>query len=111
MPTIVVEVMPKAELLDPAGKAVAGALRREGGHPFSDVRIGKRFELTVDGPVDDALKAQVQQIAEEILSNSVIEDVVGIHYEQSNAELAEEAAHAASAHADTGYVAPAGETH
>ena len=49
MPTIVVEVMPKAELLDPAGKAVAGALRREGGSPFTDVRIGKRFELTVEG--------------------------------------------------------------
>ena len=53
----------------------------------------------------------MQQIAEEILSNSVIEDVVGIHYEQSNAELAEEAAHAAAEHADAGYVAPAGETH
>ena len=111
MPTIVVEVMPKAELLDPQGKAVAGALARTGRSGFSGVRIGKRFELTVDGPVDDALKAQVQHIAEEILSNSVIEDVVGIHYEQSNAELAEEAAHAASEHADTGYVAPAGETH
>ena len=110
MPTIVVEVMPKAELLDPQGKAVAGALARTGRSGFSGVRIGKRFELTVDGPVDDALKASVQQIAEEILSNSVIEDVVGIHYEQSNAELAEEASHAASDHAD-GYVAPAGETH
>ena len=80
MPTIVVDVMPKAELLDPQGKAVAGALARLGVETFSGVRIGKRFELTVDGPVDDALKAQVQQIAEEILSNSVIEDVVGIHY-------------------------------
>ena len=30
MPTIVVEVMPKAELLDPQGKAVAGALARTG---------------------------------------------------------------------------------
>ena len=53
----------------------------------------------------------MQQIAEEILSNSVIEDVVGIHYEQSNAELAEEAAHEAAEHSDAGYVAPAGETH
>ena len=66
--------------------------------------------MPVEGPAHDALKAQVQHIAEEILSNSVIEDVVGIHYEQSNAELAEEAAHAASAHHD-GYEAPAGETH
>ncbi|HEV7741115.1 MAG TPA: phosphoribosylformylglycinamidine synthase subunit PurS, partial [Pseudolysinimonas sp.] len=30
MPTIVVDVMPKAELLDPAGKAVVGALHRLG---------------------------------------------------------------------------------
>jgi phosphoribosylformylglycinamidine synthase len=30
MPTIVVDVMPKAELLDPQGKAVAGALARLG---------------------------------------------------------------------------------
>ena len=78
MPTIVVEVMPKAELLDPAGKAVAGALRREGGHPFSDVRIGKRFELTVDGEVTDAVLAQAQKLADEMLSNAVIEDVVKI---------------------------------
>ena len=80
MPTIVVEVMPKAELLDPQGKAVAGALQRLGKSEFSSVRIGKRFELTVDGPIDDAVRATVQEIADEILSNSVIEDVVGIHY-------------------------------
>ena len=110
MPTIVVDVMPKAELLDPQGKALAGALARTGHSGFTGVRIGKRFELTVDRPVDDDLRASVKQIAEEILSNSVIEDVVGIHYEQSNAELAEEAAAAASAHHD-GYEAPAGETH
>jgi phosphoribosylformylglycinamidine synthase len=110
VPTIVVEVMPKAELLDPQGKAVAGALARTGHAGFTGVRIGKRFELTVEGPIDEALKASVKQIADEILSNSVIEDVVGIHYEQTNAELAEEAALAASA-AHDGYLAPAGETH
>jgi phosphoribosylformylglycinamidine synthase len=103
--------MPKAELLDPQGKAVVGALARTGHETITGVRIGKRFELSVEGPVDDALKASVKQIAEDILSNSVIEDVVGIHYEQSNAELAEEAVHAASEHTESGYVAPAGETH
>jgi phosphoribosylformylglycinamidine synthase len=111
VPTIVVEVMPKAELLDPQGKAVVGALARTGHETITGVRIGKRFELSVEGPVDDALKASVKQIAEDILSNSVIEDVVGIHYEQSNAELAEEAVHAAAEHTESGYVAPAGETH
>lgn len=78
MPTIVVEVMPKAELLDPQGKAVAGALARLGKSQFSAVRIGKRFELTVDGPVDEATLAEVRQLADDMLSNAVIEDVVSI---------------------------------
>jgi phosphoribosylformylglycinamidine synthase PurS subunit len=111
VPTIVVDVMPKAELLDPQGKAVAGALSRTGHSTVSGVRVGKRFEITVDGPIDDDVRAEVREIAEHVLSNSVIEDVVGIHYVESNAELAEEAAHLASEHGDEGYVAPAGETH
>jgi phosphoribosylformylglycinamidine synthase subunit PurS len=78
VPTIVVEVMPKAELLDPQGKAVAGALARLGKNEFSAVRIGKRFELTVDGPVDDALLAEVDSLAADLFSNSVIEDVVSV---------------------------------
>lgn len=78
MPTIVVEVMPKAELLDPAGKAVAGALRRLNTSAFSDVRIGKRFELTVEGEVTDAVLAEARKLADEMLSNSVIEDVVKV---------------------------------
>ncbi len=78
MPTIVVEVMPKAELLDPQGKAVGGALARLGKNQFSAVRIGKRFELTVDGTVDDALLAEVQELAVDMFSNSVIEDVVSV---------------------------------
>jgi phosphoribosylformylglycinamidine synthase len=78
MPTIVVDVMPKAELLDPQGKAVSGALARMGTDAFSQVRIGKRFELTVDGAVDEGVLAEARRIADEVLSNSVIEDVVGI---------------------------------
>ncbi len=112
MPTIVVDVMPKAELLDPPGGE--GRRRRPRPHRtrgITAVRVGKRFEITVEGgPIDDAVKASVQQIAEEILSNQVIEDVVAIHYEQSNAELAAEAAEGATL-AD-GFGAPAGgETH
>ncbi|MDF2993611.1 MAG: phosphoribosylformylglycinamidine synthase, purS protein [Microbacterium sp.] len=78
MPTIVVDVMPKAELLDPQGKAVAGALSRLGEHRFSDVRIGKRFELTVEGEVDEGTLARARELADEMLSNAVIEDVVNI---------------------------------
>ena len=77
MPTIVVDVMPKAELLDPQGKTVANALARLGYDGFEGVRIGKRFELTVADASAETLAA-VKTIADEILSNSVIEDVVSI---------------------------------
>ncbi|MCU1545704.1 MAG: purS [Homoserinimonas sp.] len=77
MPTIVVEVMPKAVLLDPQGKAVAGALARLGKSKFTDVRVGKRFEITVDEVTDEVI-ADVRELAETMLSNSVIEDVVSI---------------------------------
>ena len=85
MPTIVVEIMPKAELLDPAGKAVAGALSRLGKSEFSAVRIGKRFELTVDGEVTEAILAEAQQLADDMLSNSVIEDVVRVYVAETAA--------------------------
>ena len=77
MPVIVVEVMPKPELLDPQGKAVAGALHRLGKSGITGVRVGKRFEVTVDEVTDDVL-AEVTQLANDIFSNSVIEDVVSI---------------------------------
>lgn len=81
MPIIVVEVMPKAEILDPQGKAVAGALARLGTTRFTAVRIGKRFELTVEGTVDDALLDEVRSVADDILANTVIEEVVSVHVE------------------------------
>jgi len=70
---VVVDVMPKPEILDPQGKAVLGALPRLGFSGVTDVRQGKRFELEVDGEVTDEVLAQVRQMAETLLSNPVIE--------------------------------------
>lgn len=78
MPRVVVHVMPKPEILDPQGKAVAGALPRLGFDGISSVRQGKRFELEVDGTVDEAALARIREAAETLLSNPVIEDVVAI---------------------------------
>ena len=74
MARVVVDVMPKPEILDPQGKAVLGALPRLGFTGVSDVRQGKRFELQVDGEVSDELLAEVRKMAETLLSNPVIED-------------------------------------
>lgn len=69
--------MPKAVLLDPQGKAVTGALHRQGKSHFREVRIGKRFELTVD-EVTPELLAEVKELAEDMFANLVIEDVISI---------------------------------
>ncbi len=70
--------MPKPEILDPQGKAVAGALARLGFREFAAARQGKRFELEVDGEVTDALLERVREAAETLLANPVIEDVVRV---------------------------------
>lgn len=78
MPRVVVHVMPKPEILDPQGKAVASALPRLGFEGVASVRQGKRFELELAGPADDAALAMIREAAETLLSNPVIEDVVQI---------------------------------
>jgi phosphoribosylformylglycinamidine synthase PurS subunit len=82
MPRVVVEVMPKPEILDPQGKAVHGALPRLGFDGILDVRQGKRFELEV-AQADEATLAEVREIAETLLSNPVIEDFA-VHVEDAN---------------------------
>lgn len=71
MPRVIVDVMPKAEILDPQGQAIAGALPRLGFSGVIEVRQGKRFELEVADDVDDAT---LEQIAQALLCNTVIEE-------------------------------------
>ena len=71
MARVVVNVMPKAEILDPQGQAIVGALGRLGHTGVSDVRQGKRFELEIDDSVTDA---ELAELAESLLANTVIED-------------------------------------
>ena len=78
MGRIVVEVMPKPEILDPQGQAVLNALPRLGFVGFTSVRQGKRFEVEVDGEVTEEVLAQVRSAAATLLSNPVIEDVVAV---------------------------------
>ena len=72
MPRVVVNVMPKPEILDPQGKAVTGALARLGFDGMT-VRQGKRFEVEVEGEVTPEVRERVSQAAEKLLANTVIE--------------------------------------
>ncbi len=74
MARVVVDVMLKPEILDPQGRAVMGALGRLGLAGVSSVRQGKRFELEVEGEIDEDLSERLHEIAASLLSNPVIED-------------------------------------
>jgi phosphoribosylformylglycinamidine synthase len=81
VPKIIVEIMPKQDLLDPQGKAVANALKRSTIQEVSGVRIGKRIELHYDRPISDKDLELAKEQAKSFLSNDVIEDVVKVSVE------------------------------
>lgn len=88
MPKIIVEIMPKQDLLDPQGKAVANALHRAGHDEIVATRIGKRIELHFNRPITDADRTAAAELASTFLSNDVIEDVVAITVEDDSAPKA-----------------------
>jgi len=73
---VVVDVMLKPEILDPAGAAVLGVLPQLGtlGVGVVGIRIGKRIELDIEGGVDDAALERVRALAGTLLANPVIEE-------------------------------------
>ena len=81
MPRIIVEVMPKAELLDPQGQAVQAALGRLGVDGVVSVRQGKRFEIEVEGQLSEQRMIELEHVAETLLANPVIEDFELVYLE------------------------------
>ncbi len=72
MARVIVDVMPKPEILDPQGKAVTAALTRLGFEGLA-VRQGRRFEVTVDGDLTDERLDQIRQAAEKLFANTEVE--------------------------------------
>lgn len=67
----------KRSVLDAQGQTVAGALRRMNYSGVSDVRQGKYFQLTLDDRFaadTAAADAEIKRIAQEVLTNPVIEE-------------------------------------
>ena len=68
-----VNVTPKPGILDPQGRAVEGSLDHLGIEGVSDVRVGRRVEMTVDAADEVAARAVAERLASELLSNPLIE--------------------------------------
>ena len=67
-------VMPKRTVLDPQGQAIQHALSSLGFNTVRDVRQGKFFVLDLDGATREAAEKQVESMAREVLTNTVIEE-------------------------------------
>ena len=61
-------IRPKEGILDPQGKAVERALPALGFSGVANVHVGRLVELDVEDP------AQVEQMCERLLANTLIED-------------------------------------
>jgi phosphoribosylformylglycinamidine synthase subunit PurS len=71
---MIVEVMLKPEIHDPQGEAIASACHRLGFGQVLGVRQGKRFEVELDGAADEATVTAITKLAQDLLSNPVIEE-------------------------------------
>lgn len=68
-----VAVMPKPGILDPQGRAVEQSLGHLQVEGVRDVRVGRRVELTVQASAEEEARATASRLAEELLSNPLIE--------------------------------------
>lgn len=67
-------VTPKKSVLDPQGEAVRKAIHSHGMDSVHSTRIGKFVELEIDNNDLEAAKKELEEIAQDLLSNPVIED-------------------------------------
>jgi phosphoribosylformylglycinamidine synthase PurS subunit len=71
-----VQVMLKAGVLDPQGKAIGNALATLGFNGIGDVRQGKLIELELAETDPARARQQAEAMCKELLANPVIEDYV-----------------------------------
>ena len=72
--TAIVNIFLKQGVLDPQGKAIHHALDAMNFEGVEDVRMGKQIVLKLTSTNPDEAMKEVEQMAEEILANTVIED-------------------------------------
>jgi phosphoribosylformylglycinamidine synthase len=68
-----VNVLPKAGILDPQGRAVEQSLPHLNVTTVSRVRVGRRVELTATAESEAGARGVVDALAKELLSNPLIE--------------------------------------
>lgn len=76
----------KKSILDPQGRTVERSLHNQGYASVLNARVGKYIELTFEGE-RSKIETELKDIAENILSNPVMESV---HWDLEQIELVEQ---------------------
>lgn len=69
-----IKITLKNGVLDPQGKAIAGALENLGFAGIDDVRQGKYIEINLSETDEERAKVQIDQMCQKLLANMVIEN-------------------------------------
>jgi phosphoribosylformylglycinamidine synthase len=69
-----VHITLKNGVLDPQGKATAGALKNMGFSGVDNIRIGKLIEIELDEQNTEAAEEKLKEMCEKLLANTVIEN-------------------------------------
>lgn len=68
-----INIMPKAELLDPQGKVVVKNLPNIGIEGVDDVRIGKHVTISLDAANENEAHDKVENACKKLLANVIME--------------------------------------
>jgi len=68
-----INIMPKAELLDPQGKVVVKNLPNIGIDGVSDVRIGKHVTISLEAANENEAHNKVESACKKLLANVIME--------------------------------------
>ena len=76
-----VQVTLKADVLDPQGKAIRSACGQLGYTAIESVRQGKLFEISLAAKSEAEARRLLEELADKLLANPVIEDYAILHIE------------------------------
>lgn len=71
---VAVQITPRRGILDPQGKAVAGALHALGFPAVHDVHVGRHIVLELDAADQASAERDARAMCERLLANPVTED-------------------------------------
>jgi phosphoribosylformylglycinamidine synthase PurS subunit len=71
---VAMHITPRRGILDPQGKAVAGALHALGFGSVADVHVGRHIVVELDAVDERAADREARAMCERLLANPVTED-------------------------------------